>query len=145
MSCMELEFLYIFFCTALMGFYPVWPFKTINIDFTFCILLQYFRRCCNWLVNIGREDLSTLSGKRLNEKYVCSDHFQPSDFTNKFMKRLNHNAVPIPHFRTIDYNEEAYNYSSDSDIVDYPEATTLMSMFEHQDLADTDGTFTEVR
>lgn len=51
-------------------------------------------RCCRWLEFCGREDLYKLTKKQLLQRMVCSKHFQPQDFLNEYLDRLNFNAVP---------------------------------------------------
>ncbi|XP_012061104.1 PREDICTED: uncharacterized protein LOC105624351 isoform X3 [Atta cephalotes] len=51
-------------------------------------------RCCRWLEFCGREDLYKLSKKQLLQRMICSKHFQPQDFLNEYMDRLNLTAVP---------------------------------------------------
>ncbi|TGZ37666.1 uncharacterized protein [Temnothorax longispinosus] len=51
-------------------------------------------RCCRWLEFCGREDLYKLTKKQLLQRMVCSKHFQPKDFLNEYLDRLNSNAVP---------------------------------------------------
>ncbi|XP_071556943.1 uncharacterized protein [Temnothorax nylanderi] len=51
-------------------------------------------RCCRWLEFCGREDLYKLTKKQLLQRMVCSKHFQPKDFLNEYLDRLNFNAVP---------------------------------------------------
>ncbi|XP_077266512.1 uncharacterized protein LOC143899785 [Temnothorax americanus] len=51
-------------------------------------------RCCRWLEFCGREDLYKLTKKQLLQRMICSKHFQPKDFLNEYLDRLNSNAVP---------------------------------------------------
>ncbi|KYN08399.1 PREDICTED: uncharacterized protein LOC108774622 [Cyphomyrmex costatus] len=51
-------------------------------------------RCCRWLEFCGREDLYKLTKKQLLQRMICSKHFQPQDFLNEYMDRLNLTAVP---------------------------------------------------
>lgn len=51
-------------------------------------------RCCRWLEFCGREDLYKLTKKQLLQRMVCSKHFQPQDFLNEYLDRLNSTAVP---------------------------------------------------
>lgn len=51
-------------------------------------------RCRYWLEFCGREDLYKLTKKQLLQRMVCSKHFQPQDFLNEYLDRLNSTAVP---------------------------------------------------
>lgn len=51
-------------------------------------------RCRCWLEFCGREDLYKLTKKQLLQRMVCSKHFQPQDFLNEYLDRLNSTAVP---------------------------------------------------
>lgn len=51
-------------------------------------------RCCRWLEFCGREDLYKLTKKQLLQRMVCSKHFQPQDFLNEYLDRLNSTAIP---------------------------------------------------
>lgn len=51
-------------------------------------------RCRYWLEFCGREDLYKLTKKQLLQRMVCSKHFQPQDFLNEYLDRLNLTAVP---------------------------------------------------
>ncbi|XP_011161962.1 uncharacterized protein LOC105197358 [Solenopsis invicta] len=51
-------------------------------------------RCCRWLEFCGREDLYKLTKKQLLQRMICSKHFQPHDFLNEYLDRLNSTAVP---------------------------------------------------
>ncbi|XP_029659199.1 uncharacterized protein LOC115233098 isoform X1 [Formica exsecta] len=51
-------------------------------------------RCRYWLEFCGREDLYKLTKKQLLQRMICSKHFQPQDFLNEYLDRLNYTAVP---------------------------------------------------
>lgn len=51
-------------------------------------------RCRKWLEFCCREDLYKLTKKQLLQRMVCSKHFQPQDFLNEYLDRLNCSAVP---------------------------------------------------
>lgn len=58
-------------------------------------------RCVQWIINSGRDDFAELEDRQLRCRYLCSEHFKDSAFTNHLKKKLlqnNHLAIPIPFF-----------------------------------------------
>ncbi|XP_066582373.1 uncharacterized protein [Prorops nasuta] len=51
-------------------------------------------RCTKWLEFCCRDDLYKLTKKQLLQRMVCSKHFEPRDFLNEYLDRLNCTAVP---------------------------------------------------
>ncbi|VEN62175.1 unnamed protein product, partial [Callosobruchus maculatus] len=66
-----------------------------------------------WAISSCREDLLP-NVDRLNKSHrMCSEHFDPTMFTNKFCDRLKHYAVPTI-FPSPEGNSTDHNYSRPS-------------------------------
>uniref|UniRef100_A0A1B6DSX7 THAP-type domain-containing protein n=1 Tax=Clastoptera arizonana TaxID=38151 RepID=A0A1B6DSX7_9HEMI len=55
-------------------------------------------RCFKWIINSGRQDFIELKENQIRARYLCSEHFEDSAFSNSLRNRLlgNHAlAVPI--------------------------------------------------
>lgn len=53
---------------------------------------HFFRRKDTWILHSGNDKLSDLQSKQLQNQYVCSEHFRPSDYRSK--KLLSDTAIP---------------------------------------------------
>jgi len=69
------------------------PYKIISS--MHCNNLWLFCSCRKWVINSRRADLDKKTPEQLNRSfYLCSEHFEHSQFTNDLRNRLKWNALP---------------------------------------------------